>query len=170
MHFSTQPWYPPLREIARQLNGHGIPYHVVGGVALALHGVPIRTADIDVETDRAGAYFVHEVFPDQVALPVAWRESECYRSHFGCLDFGGVQVEIMGQIERRNGSEWVSTAVCTTATIDLDGVPVRVPWLEEEVLANIRRGRMERAGQCLKYCDPERMLQLIRGLVPTHVV
>ncbi len=170
MHFSTQPWYPPLREIADQLNSHGIPYRIVGGVALVLHGVPIRTTDIDVETDQAGAYSVQELFPDRVVLPVDWRESESYRSHFGRLDFGGVQVEIMGQIERRDGSKWVNTAVCTTATIDLDGVPVRVPWLEEEVLANIRRGRMERASQCMKYCNAEQMVQLIRGRVPTHVV
>ena len=76
----------------------------------------------------------------------------------------------MGEIERRNGVEWVCTAVSTTHIVDLDGVPVRVPWLEEEVLANIRRGRLERAAKCLAHCDPDRMMQLIRGVVHTDVV
>jgi len=165
-----QVWYSPLREIAWELNRRDVVYHVVGGVALALHGACVKTLDVDIETDRDGAYLFQEVFADRTTLPVAWRQSNSYRSHFGRFDFDGVSVEVMGQIERRNGGVWVCTMVSTTDVVELDGVAVRVPWLEEEVLANIRRGRMERAGECLKLCDPERMLQLIRGAVRTRVV
>jgi len=167
---SDQVWYSPLREIACELNRRNVAYHVVGGAALALHGARIETEDVDIETDRDGAYLFQELFTERATLPVAWRQSNSYRSHFGRFDFDGVSVEVMGQIERRNGSVWVCTMVSTTDIVDLDGVAVRVPWLEEEVLANIRRGRMDRAGDCLKLCDSERMLKLIRGAVRTHVV
>jgi len=47
-----------------------------------------------------------------------------------------------------------------------DGVPIRVPWLEEETLFYIWRGRLERAALCLSYCDRDRLLVLLRGERP----
>ncbi|NOZ05822.1 MAG: hypothetical protein GXP41_05655 [Chloroflexi bacterium] len=170
MQPTDQPWYVPLRTVARQLNAYDLPYCVVGGIALALHGIPIQTFDIDIETNRDGAYFIENLFQDYVTLPVAWRSGTYYRSYLGRLNLDGVQVEIMGQIERQEGGVWVSTATTTVHTVMVQDVPVRVPWLEEEVLANMRRGRLDRASESLKYCDPQRMLQLIRGIVHTNVV
>jgi len=54
--------------------------------------------------------------------------------------------------------------------VDLDGVAVRVSWLEEETLAYIRRGRLERAARCLLRCDPDRLLALLRGELATGVL
>ncbi len=166
----NQPWYAPLRTVARQLNAYDIPYCVVGGVAMALHGVALQTLDIDIETTNDGAFFIEQLFQEHVTLPVAWREGTYYRSYLGRLNIDGVQVEIMGQIERKEKGVWVSTATATTHTIIVQNVPVRVPWLEEEVLANMRRGRLDRAAMALKYCDPQRMMQLIRGIIYTNVV
>ena len=73
----------------------------------------------------------------------------------------------MGDLHRREGDHWVPT---TETSIDLDGVPVRVSWLEEETLAYIRRGRLERAALCLSRCDPGRLLALLRGERPTNVL
>ena len=81
------------------------------------------------------------------------KESRSYRSHFGRFDFDGVQVEVMGRLERREGDGWVPTEVVNTESVDLEGMPVRVSWLEEETLAYIRRGRLDRAALCLPRCD-----------------
>ena len=78
------------------------------------------------------------------------------------FDFDGVAVEIMGDMHRREVGEWVLTAAMTETTVDLDGVPVCVSWLEEETLAYIRRGRLNRAAQCLPHCDQHRLLALLR--------
>jgi len=170
MQLSNQPWYTPLCTVARQLNAYDIPYCVVGGVAPALHGIPIQTLDIDIETSRDGAFFIETLFREHITLPVAWREGTYYRSYLGRLNINDVQVEIMGQIERKENGTWVSTATATVYTIIVHNVPVRVPWLEEEVLANMRRGRLKRAAEALKYCDPQRMMQLIRGTIYTNVL
>ena len=69
----------------------------------------------------------------------------------------------MGDLHRREGGGWVRTMAATETTVDLDGVPVRVPWLEEEALAYVRRGRLGRAGECLPHCDHGRLLALLRG-------
>jgi hypothetical protein len=49
-------------------------------------------------------------------------------------------------------------------------MPVNVSWLEEETLATIRRGRLDRAALCLPRCDPGRLLALLRGTQPTPVL
>ncbi len=81
-----------------------------------------------------------------------------------------ITVEIMGQVERREGDGWVSTAASTETFVELDGVPVPLAWLEEEALAYVRRGRLERTAQCLPYCDRDRLLSLLRRETPAAVI
>jgi S-adenosylmethionine-dependent methyltransferase len=163
-------WRPLLRQIARRLDQGGVAYKVVGGASVALHRVPIPVKDLDLETDAEGAYRFQALFAERCIEPVSLRESEVYRSHFGRFDFGGVTVEVMGDLHRRESDGWVPTMTTTEATVDLDGVPVHVSWLEEETLAYVRRGRLDRAAQCLRLCDRDRLLALVRGEQATGVL
>ncbi len=163
-------WRTVLRQIARRLEEVGVAYKVVGGAAAALHGVPRLVKDLDIETDAEDAYRFQALFSDHVVDAVARREDETYRSHFGRFDFDGVAVEIIGDVHRWEVGGWVPTAATTETTVDLDGVPVRVSWLEEETLAYIRRRRLDRAAQCLPHCDPDRLLALLRGEQDTGVL
>lgn len=156
-------WQAVLHHLARRLNEAKMAYKVVGGAAAALQGAPVLVKDLDIETSAEDAYRFQNLFADHVVEPVALRESEAYRSHFGRFDFDGVAVEVMGDIHRREGERWVPTAARTETTVELDGVPVCVSWLEEETLAYIRRRRLDRAAQCLPHCDPDRLLALLRG-------
>ena len=61
-------------------------------------------------------------------------ESADYRSHFGKFEIEGVKIDVMGELERREGEHWKPTWARTLDLIDLEGVPVRVSWLEEETL------------------------------------
>lgn len=164
------PWRAIVRRVAEQLIAAGIVYKVVGSTSLALHGVALTPHDVDIETDAGGAYAMQSLWPDAVVEPVALRTSAVYRSHLGRLEIDGMQVEIMGDMERREGDIWVSTAASQVETVDLDGVPVRTSWLEEEALAYVRRGRLERTALCLPHCDQSRLLALLRGEVPTAVI
>ena len=163
-------WRGVLCEIARQLDAAGVVYAVVGGTSLALHGLPVRVKDIDIETDVTGAYRFAELFSDRVVDPVVFKESRLYRSHFGRFSFDGVDVEVMGRLQRREGDAWVPTEVAHTETIHVDGTPVKASWLEEEALAYIRRGKLDRAALCLPHCDRERLLALLREAGATHVL
>ncbi len=126
--------------------------------------------DLDIETDPGGAYRFAELFAAHVVEPVALKEGRSYRSHFGRFDFDGVQVEIMGRLERREAEAWIPTEVVNAELIDLEGTPVHASWLEEETLAYIRRGRLDRAALCLPRCDQERLLALLRGDGATHAL
>ncbi len=77
---------------------------------------------------------------------------------------------IPGDLQRREGNGWVPTHAHTEEVIELEGVPVSVSWLEEETLAYIRRGRLERAARCLPYCDHQRLVALLRGEQRTGVL
>jgi len=155
-------WQAVLRHIARRLDEAGLAYTVVGGTAVALHGVPVPVKDLDLMTSAEDAYRFQALFADRVVDPVALREGEIYRSHLGRFDFDGVTVEVMGDLYWRDASGWVPVSVTTHTTVDLDGVPVPVPWLEEGTLAYILRGRLDRAALCLPYCDRDRLLALWR--------
>ena len=156
-------WRAVLREVARRLDEAGVPYKVVGGTSVALHGVPVPVSDLDLEMGAEGAHRFQALFAHHALEPVALRESDTYRSHFGRFDFDGVTVEVMGDLHRREADGWLPTATTTKTTVDLDGVSVRVSWLEEETLAYVRRKRLDRAAQCLPHCDPHRLLALLRG-------
>jgi SAM-dependent methyltransferase len=163
-------WRTALREIARRLDIAGVHYKVVGGTSPALHGLPIAVKDLDIEMSAEGIYRFQALFADHVVEPVGFRESAAYRSHFGRFDFAGVIVEVMGDLQRREGESWVPTAATTEATVNLDGVPVRASTLEEETLAYVRRGRLDRAAACLPHCDRDRLLALLRGEQATRVL
>jgi ubiquinone/menaquinone biosynthesis C-methylase UbiE len=163
-------WRAVLHRIARRLNEAGVACTVVGGAAVALHGVPIPVKDLDLLMDVEDAYRFQTIFADHAVEPVALRESEVYRSHLGRFDFDGVMVEVMGDLHRREADGWVPTSASTETTVDLDGAPVHVPWLEEGTLVYIRRGRLDRAALCLSHCDRDRLLALLRGKQVTGVL
>ena len=81
-----------------------------------------------------------------------------------------VQIEVMGDLHRREGTHWVPTYTRTETTLEVEGVPVRVPWLEEETLAYVRRSRLDRAAICLPHCNHDRLTKLLRGEQATFVL
>jgi ubiquinone/menaquinone biosynthesis C-methylase UbiE len=168
---ATRPtWRSVVRQIARQLDRGQVPFRIVGGAAAALQGADIPVQDVDVETSARGARTFQEKYGTRTELPVAWRESDRYRSHFGRFRFGEVIVEVMGDLERLEAGRWVPSQASPPCLIDVDGVLVPVSRIEEEALAYIRRGRLDRAAACLAHADHERLLRLIRREEPTDVL
>ncbi len=163
-------WKTALAGLAARLNKSGETYRVVGGASAALHGVPLPVKDIDIETSSQKAYRFAELFPDNVVERPVLREGEAYRSVFGKFIFDGVIVEVMGDLQRLDGEEWLPSTTETEDIILVEGTPVRTSWLEEETLAYMRRGRLERAGACLGYCNPDRLRRLLIGELPTNVI
>jgi hypothetical protein len=163
-------WRTVLASIARKLNAESIPFKVVGSASVALHGIPLVAHDLDIDMDRESVYRFQQLYAGRAIKPVSFSESATYRSHFGRFDFNGVQVEVMSDLQWREGNGWRRVSDDTEVIVDVEGTAVRVPWLEEETLAYIRRGRLDRAAFCLRYCDRNRLVALIRGDVKTGAV
>ncbi len=154
-------WQAVLRQLAQDLHALDADYRVVGGANLALRGLPVPVRDLDLEMDVKSAYALERRYADHATLPLSWRASESVRSHFGRLEIGGVQVEIIAGLERQLGERWVPSLVFTDELLGLNGVAIHVTALEEEVLAYIRRGRLDRAALALPHCDAAQLLDLI---------
>ncbi|MBU1661065.1 MAG: nucleotidyltransferase [Chloroflexi bacterium] len=171
MDRATKPrWRSVLRKVAAKLNEAGIDYKVVGGTVAALYGISTPVNDVDIEFGAEDVYRAEKVLAEFMTNPVQFKESEVYRSHIGHLEIDGQLVEIFGELERRQGDTWISSMAVTHNTIEIEGVSVQVPWLEEETLSYLRRGKLERAALCLSHCDPERMRALLTDDQPTNVI
>lgn len=102
---------PRVRAALHALHGklHGTPiaWVITGSLGLAVRGINVFVHDIDVQTDRFGAYEIERLFRDRVVRAVQFRESPRIRSHFGAIRLEEVEVEIMGDVQhRREDGEW----------------------------------------------------------------
>ena len=137
-----------LRKIVTNLQDRPITWAVTGSFGMALQGVPVEVHDIDIQTDQEGAYAIERCFADFVVQPVRYVASERMRSHLGALEVDGIQVEIMGAIQKRTGDEGWEAPIRVERYRrwkQTDALRVPVLSLEYEYGAYLRMGRWEKA-------------------------
>ena len=59
-----------LRKIKTRLDNTGVKWVITGSFSFALQGIPVIPADIDIQTDRKGAYEIERCFADCVVKKV----------------------------------------------------------------------------------------------------
>jgi hypothetical protein len=70
MHFEKESSvFRTMREIAKQLDRLGVPYAVVGGMAMFLHGYRRFTEDVDILVTRESLGLIHERLEGRGYLP-----------------------------------------------------------------------------------------------------
>ena len=147
-----------LRQIHARLSNTDVNWVVTGSLGFALQGVPVQSNDIDIQTDKAGAYKIESLFSDVVIRKVKFSATERIKSHFGALQIDGIEVEIMGDIQKR-GADGVWEEVVDPAhykrMVEIDGLIVPVLSLEYEYQAYLKFGRTERAKMLRKWLDDE---------------
>jgi hypothetical protein len=137
-----------LHKIVTRLQDHPITWAVTGSLGMALQGVPVEVHDIDIQTDQEGAYAIERCFADFVVQPVRYVASERIRSHLGMLEIDGIQVEIMGAIQKRIGDDgWEAPVQVERYRRWKQTGALRVPVLslEYEYRAYLRMERREKA-------------------------
>lgn len=135
--------------IADRLKKSDLNWVVTGSVAFALREISWPTpTDIDIQTDKAGAYEIEKKLAEYRTRPVSLSETERIRSHFGQLQIGGITVEIMGDIQHRlPGGQWSEAVdiVGEREWLEVDGLRLPVLSLAYEAEAYERLGRKEAA-------------------------
>lgn len=119
---------------------------------MALQGMDVEVHDIDLQTDEAGAYAIENQFVEYSVTPVRYFESERMRSHLGGLAIDGIQVEIIGAVQKRGEEQaWEEPVELGQVRrwIEFDGMHIPVLSLEYEYQAYRRMGRLDKA-QMLK--------------------
>ena len=137
-----------LRALHEVLADLEFPWAITGGLGFALHGMNVPADDIDLQTDREGAYKIENAFRQCVVKSVAFSEGNGIRSHFGELRICGVKVEIIGGVQKRlTTGEWESPVEVREhrTFVDFDGMRFPVLSLEYEEKAYRILGRIDKA-------------------------
>ena len=137
-----------LHRIHSRLDRSGIEWAITGSLGMALQGVDVDVHDIDLQTDKAGAYWIAQHFSESVVRPVVYSASERIRSHFGALEIDGVTVEIMGDVQKRlKTGEWEEPVQVRRHMlwVEREGMSLPVLSLEYEYQAYLQMGRVEKA-------------------------
>ena len=147
-----------LRKLYERLKGSDVNWAVTGSLGFALQGVPVEPHDIDIQTDREGAYEIERLFSEFVVESVKFKESERIRSHFGVLRIDGIEVEIMGDIQKKVGDEWEPPVDIDRHKrfVEIEGMKIPVLDLEYEYRAYLKMGRVEKAKMLRKFLDEGR--------------
>ena len=138
-----------LRRLYKLLAGTKATWVLTGSLGLALRGVETDVHDVDVQTDHAGALELERLLAAYVVRPVELKEDPLVRSYLGAAEIDGVEIEIIGDIQKRiPGGPWgpPPDLACLATTVDAGGLPVRVLPLEYERDAYRAMGRPEKAG------------------------
>lgn len=137
-----------LRMICTRLADSGVNWVVTGSVGMALQGVDMDVHDIDLQTDEAGAYEIEGRCSEFRVEPVRYCVSERIRSHLGVLAINGINVEIIGNIQKRLDDQSWEEAVRVEDHrhwIEVNGVQCPVLSLEYEYQAYLKLGRTGKA-------------------------
>jgi len=137
-----------LSKIYARLNVSDVNWVLTGSVGFALQGMPVEIHDIDIQTDKVGAYEIESLFSESIVKKVDFSSTEKVRSHFGTLMIDGIKVEIMGDIQKRSeNGEWEQPVDLQKHKqfVDIEGMHIPVLSLEYEYQAYVKLGRKEKA-------------------------
>ncbi len=140
-----------LRILHDRLEDPALPaldWALTGSTALALQGVDVVAHDIDLQTNAEDAYRAEERLQEFVVTPVREAISQHIRSHLGKLEMHGIQVEIMGDIQKRAADgPWDEPPRLeqNKLWIEFEGLRLPVLALEYEYRAYLQMGRLEKA-------------------------
>lgn len=137
-----------LRIIHDKLKNSSITWVITGSLGMALQGVDVEINDIDIQTTHNGAYDIELLFSEFVVEPVSYLISEKIRSHLGKLQITGIEVEIMGGIQKRlEDQTWEMPINLENhrCWLNIDKMHIPVLSLEYEYQAYQKLGRIEKA-------------------------
>lgn len=135
-----------LKKIYQGLRDTDIIWAITGSTAFALQGLPIVPNDIDIQTNKYGAYEIEKLFINNIRKRVKFCSTEKIRSHFGVVVIEGLKVEIMGDTEKYFDGKWEEPIELTKYRqfVKVNNIELPVLDLKYEYEAYLKMGRLER--------------------------
>ena len=136
-----------LKIICKKSSREGIDWVLVGSANSAIQGVDVTAHDIDILTDKKGAFLISKLLKDYEIKSVEYKKSEKYASYFGQFRIKGVNVEVMGELEiKRPKGVWYKKPLIKKI-IKVDEIRVPVNPLEEELAGYKASERVKKVGK-----------------------
>ena len=137
-----------LRALYARLKHQPVNWAITASCGLALQGLPVRVRDVDLLSDRMGAYRLAQLFADEMARPIQLFATEIVQSHYGAFSLAGYTFEIMGDVQFREvDGSWAAPADFTPHKhfVRVGGMSLPVLTLDYEYERSMKLGRAEKA-------------------------
>jgi hypothetical protein len=146
-------WSRTFRDLLHRADEARVQFAVVGSVALAIRGVDVRPADIDVLTTTKGADALAESYQDALVVPLA---TTAGFGRFGRAFTGGIRVEWLGNPARVQEGPWPLAAAGWSIASPFEEIWwesrfLRVPPLELQRRVEVQRQRPDRVAAIDEY-------------------
>ena len=135
------------------------PWTLIGSGAAWLAGARVTVADLDVLTSARDAETLIGHWRARLDTTTATADAKRFRSRFARFVFPGLAVEIMGGLELSGEAGWEPVRVGEIITVDIAGMHVPIPALEEQirVLESFGRPKDRQRAALLKSLCEERL-------------
>jgi hypothetical protein len=132
-----------LKLLCKSLEACDVRWVLAGSLSLALQGVDVEPHDIDLLTDRQGAFRINAILKKYEKKKVDYSETEKVSSLLGVFEIQGVKVEVMGDYREKQGIEWVSLSkrLANPKIIEVDGIRIPVSPLDDQLVSYKRSTR-----------------------------
>jgi hypothetical protein len=148
-----------LRQICAYLQDCRCPWVITGSLGMTLQGMTVTVGDIDIQTDRDGAFEIESRLSATIVEPVRYLVSERIRSYLGRLEMDGIRVEIMGDVAKRlDDQTWEAPIQVAQHRrwLAIDGLQVPVLSLAYEYEAYLKLGRLDKADMIRQFLQQNR--------------
>ena len=134
------------------------PWTLIGSGAAWLAGARVTVADLDVLTSTRDAETLIDHWRARLDTTTAAAGAERFRSRFARFVFPGLAVEIMGGLELAGDAGWEPVRVGEIMTVDVAGMRVPIPTVEEQIRVLESFGRpkdRQRAALLKSLCEEQ---------------
>ncbi len=139
-----------LQIIDKYLESEDISWTLMGSVSLALQGVDVSPNDIDILTDKNGAFKIGALLHEYEASPVGFRQTQQFESFFGVYDIKGTTVEVIGDLRVKFDNTWVSLSdrLKSPIIVHIESMSIPVSSLKDQQQFYENLGR-EKDKECI---------------------
>jgi hypothetical protein len=143
---SAVPWDKALEAFLDRVEGRGVSWFLLGSAALAVRGVEVSPGDIDISTDRDGAFALQELFLDHLVWPTSDTRGWPVCAWFGRAYFHSRiewAAEVREDVDRDYPRPWGPAGQKRLETVEWRGHTLRVTPLDLQLDDERLRGRHE---------------------------
>jgi hypothetical protein len=120
-----------------------IKWALFGSMNLLLQGLPVEPNDIDILTDKTGAYEMEKKFLEYSTRKVVYCSDGKVTSHFGALEIAGVKAEIVGDYTANKDMQLIFN-LDDRVIIPFEDMQIPCMPLEKELIAYGKEEKSEK--------------------------
>ena len=144
-----------LKFLKEKFSNQDLNWALTGSTSFAIQGLDFKPNDIDLQTDKASAYKIGQILTDHTVREVKFSSNGKIKSHFGKFKIQGLEVEVMGDLQKKYQGEWTSAPDIqkNTKKAEYKGEKFPVFKLEYEIEGYRKIGRAEKSEKIRKNAE-----------------